>query len=71
METTAAIASAIQQADLTSKISTQVAVKAKEVVEQQGEAAISLLKSAAEVGKNVNREQSRIEGRGGNVDVRG
>lgn len=66
MELTAASASAIQQANIESQIATKVAVKAQDAQKAEGEAVIALLESAA-----ASAEQSRVEGRGGTIDVRG
>lgn len=73
MELTAAAASDIQQANIASQIATKVAVKAQDVQKAQGEAVVALLESAVENGKQsiAQAEQSKFEGRGRNVDVRG
>lgn len=45
----------------------QVAVKAKDVAEKQGDAVISLLQSAAHLSQSLSREP----GKGARLDVRG
>ncbi len=64
---TVASASQFAQAQVAADISLRVGVKAKDVVEQQGEAAISLLESAA----NLSQSLAGEPGKGVHLDVTG
>lgn len=62
-------ASILSQAQLSSQIGTAVAVKAKNVAEQQGEAVLSLLQAAVDVQKqSVGGSPAHL---GRKIDVRG
>lgn len=63
MQIDAASVSQIQQANVQNQISIKVARKSLDVQQQQGDAAIALIKAAAEVAKQT--------GAGGKLDVQG
>lgn len=63
----AASASQFAQAQVASDISMQVAVKAKDIAEKQGDAVISLLQNAADLGQSLAKEP----GKGVRLDVLG
>ncbi|MBI1191364.1 MAG: putative motility protein [Tepidisphaera sp.] len=63
MNIDAASLSQIQQADVQNQISIKVARKTLDAEQQQGDAAIALIKAAAEVAKQT--------GAGGKLDVQG
>ena len=63
----AASISSYTQANLAADVSMKVAVKAKHVSEQQGEAVLSLLETA----KNLSQSMMGESGKGGRLDVIG
>jgi hypothetical protein len=66
MDITAATASALTQASTASEISMRVAKKVLDATKAQGEAAVSLLESAAKI---QQQERSYATSPGGSLDV--
>jgi hypothetical protein len=65
----AILSSALTSAQTRTEIGTATAVKAMNIADQQGQAAVALLEQAAAIGRNVATGQPGPGGVGGRVDT--
>lgn len=70
----AALSTELSQAKLSQQVSVAVLKRGQDVAKQQGEAAVALLQSAAQMQKGLNQASgaaAAATGAGGTIDVRG